>query len=297
MPTTPAHRSEGISCAFIVLAHRIRRRSCGSSEGWRRLQSSWRGCPLSEARASVRAGARRALSVAHARSARTLALGIVRRERATSRGPRMSQAVDGSYVAVLTGQDYPLVAASHIHAFARQHQGKSFVASWKLPSPLFGSDGGLGRVRYWHQAIGRRRFHLPVPATATAGNHSRRRVCALPDLPRRGRIPVRVSRPPAGCAEVLPSHLDADRDAVRHFAAQRSLRRGRRDRREPVVHRLAAGRRKASERARPMRQRSWRAAGRESDVAGKARSKLLARKFDTEVDAKILDILDEHATR
>ena len=70
---------------------------------------------------------------------------------------------DWSHVMVISGQDYPLISTDQITTFFNDHIGKSFVPHWRLPSRLWGKDGGLYRVRYWHMPLSGRRFFIPIP--------------------------------------------------------------------------------------------------------------------------------------
>lgn len=206
-----------------------------------------------------------------------------------------AHALGVSHAAVLTGQDYPLVPAAEIHAFSQRHEGKSFVASWELPSPLWGPDGGMERIRYWHHPIRRRRFRLPVARSFPPGIRpfggsaycmlSRSAIGDLlefvsrrPDVVRFYRhvwIPdeMFIATALLNCPsreDIIDEHLwfiDWPSGGVKH---PRVLLRS--DERALLA-----------------------AAGRQSSVAGSARAKLFARKFDVALDSSILDLLDQRA--
>jgi hypothetical protein len=76
---------------------------------------------------------------------------------------------DWSHIMSLSGQCYPLVSASEIENFFSDHSGLSFVPHWHLPSSLWGKDGGMYRVRYWHKPLNRKRFFIPIPRKHPVG--------------------------------------------------------------------------------------------------------------------------------
>ena len=66
------------------------------------------------------------------------------------------------YAVLFTGQDYPLRPPGEIERFLSDAQGQSFMNHWPLPFPPWGPRGGLDRVEHWH-VIGYRRLHLALP--------------------------------------------------------------------------------------------------------------------------------------
>ncbi|MES2831791.1 MAG: beta-1,6-N-acetylglucosaminyltransferase [Pseudomonadota bacterium] len=68
-----------------------------------------------------------------------------------------------SHVMLLSGQDYPLMSAEEMRLFFDAHRELSFVAHWRLPTSLWGKDGGMRRVRYWHQPMLGKRVFIPIP--------------------------------------------------------------------------------------------------------------------------------------
>ena len=68
-----------------------------------------------------------------------------------------------SHIALLTGSDYPIAPASEISALLAQHPGKSFALLHPLPYPLWGSSGGLARLRFRHWAYRKHMIRVPVP--------------------------------------------------------------------------------------------------------------------------------------
>ena len=81
----------------------------------------------------------------------------------------LSAAAPPQHIVVLSGQDYPLRPAEEIAAFLAGHPGRSFAPTWPMPSALYGPDGGMSRLAYWHRPIRRRRFRVPVPRRYPAG--------------------------------------------------------------------------------------------------------------------------------
>jgi hypothetical protein len=70
---------------------------------------------------------------------------------------------------VVSGQDYPLASSGAVVEFLDAHAGCSFVAHWALPSPLWGRDGGRGRVRYWHTTVCGHKVRVPFPRRYPSG--------------------------------------------------------------------------------------------------------------------------------
>ncbi|MDI1298248.1 beta-1,6-N-acetylglucosaminyltransferase [Methylotenera sp.] len=74
-----------------------------------------------------------------------------------------------THVMVISGQDYPLISSAQMEDFFNQYIGKSFVANWELPTTLWGKDGGMYRVKYWHLPFKGRRLFIPIPRRQPAG--------------------------------------------------------------------------------------------------------------------------------
>lgn len=66
------------------------------------------------------------------------------------------------YAILLTGQDYPLVSPGTIRKSLAAAEGRSFVNSHRVPSPLWEGRGGLDRIERLH-VVGRRTHHVSVP--------------------------------------------------------------------------------------------------------------------------------------
>jgi len=69
------------------------------------------------------------------------------------------------YGILLSGQDYPLRRPEEIEAFLRGQDGRSFLASYRLPSDNWREErGGLDRYeRWWSERLAYRTRLLPLP--------------------------------------------------------------------------------------------------------------------------------------
>jgi hypothetical protein len=197
-----------------------------------------------------------------------------------------------SHAVIVSGQDYPLVPYSEIQAFCRRYEETSFMPSWPLPSPMWGPNGGMERLRHLHQPVRRRRFRIPIPRPLPRGLD-----------PYAGASWFMLARPAIGD---LLRFVDERPDVVRfyrhawtpdemfiHTALLNSATSGEivnenlwfvtwtPNAKHPKV--LDAGDAPAL----------LKAAGRPSSTGGESRVKLFARKFDTDADAGILDVLDQ----
>jgi Core-2/I-Branching enzyme len=196
-----------------------------------------------------------------------------------------------SHAVILSGQDYPLVAPSEIATFCHRHQGTSFVPYWPLPSALWGAAGGMERLRHWHRPIRSRRFRIPI---------SRRLPRGL--APYGGASWFMLARPAIGD---LLRFVAGRPDAVRFYRHAWTPD-------EMFIHTALLNSPSAPD---IVNENLWfvqwtanakhpavltagdapallEAAARSSSTGGEARAKLFARKFDSEADAEILDILD-----
>lgn len=72
------------------------------------------------------------------------------------------EGVEYDHAVLLTGQDYPIKPVAEIEAFFDDARGRSFIDCARLPSPRW-QQGGLSRLdrRYWHGELLGRRFHVP----------------------------------------------------------------------------------------------------------------------------------------
>jgi hypothetical protein len=71
------------------------------------------------------------------------------------------------HVVLLSGQDYPLRPAAQIEAFLEERKGKNFLPYWALPAEEWASErGGLDRVRWMYLErvrVKTRLLRLPIP--------------------------------------------------------------------------------------------------------------------------------------
>ena len=70
---------------------------------------------------------------------------------------------------LISGQDYPIVSATQIASFFEAHSDISFVPHWSLPTQLWGNDGGMSRILYWHTPLFGRRAFIPINRRHPAG--------------------------------------------------------------------------------------------------------------------------------
>lgn len=74
------------------------------------------------------------------------------------------------YVVLLTGQDYPIRTNAEIDETFARAEGRVFMRGSALPTEHWGG-GGLDRIEQWHFRLGRRRFSFPgTPFRHTALN-------------------------------------------------------------------------------------------------------------------------------
>ncbi|MBV9464760.1 MAG: hypothetical protein JO206_14280 [Solirubrobacterales bacterium] len=212
-------------------------------------------------------------------------------------GLRAVRRLAADHVAILSGQDYPLVAVERIQGFSRQHPDLSFVATWPVPTPLWDRDGGAYRIRYWHQPVRGRRLFVPLPRrfphglTPFGGSLycmlARSAVDAVLELVERRPDVVRFYRhawipDEMFIPTVLLNSLSPDRIINEHLWY---MDWSGSDARHPKLL--------VSEDAEALIN----TAGKESDAGGPGRAKLFARKFAADVDRHVLDVLDQHALR
>jgi hypothetical protein len=73
----------------------------------------------------------------------------------------LDRTVAFEYVLYVTGQDYPLAPAAALDARLREADGRSLLGAMPLPVP-FWPHGGADRVERWH-LVSRVALHLPLP--------------------------------------------------------------------------------------------------------------------------------------
>lgn len=77
---------------------------------------------------------------------------------------------DVTHVVVMTGSDYPLASTADISAFLGAHPRTSFANNWFLPATDWGGrSGGIARLRYPHWAVRKHMLRLPVPRPLPRG--------------------------------------------------------------------------------------------------------------------------------
>ncbi len=75
-----------------------------------------------------------------------------------------------THVLAMTGADYPLASTARAQAWFDQHPGLSFAENWAVPSPDWGGrSGGLARLRYPHWAWRKHMIRVPVPRSVPPG--------------------------------------------------------------------------------------------------------------------------------
>lgn len=212
---------------------------------------------------------------------------------ATLRGFEEALGGGPEFIVTLSGQDYPLRPVAAIDAFLAEHRS-SFISTFTLPFEYWGRFGGLDRAHLvnltWR---GRERIPLPIPRRLPLGMRAyggsaffciradaARHVCDLVrERPRIARffkhtwlpielfVPTVVANSPYAEQNINESlwHIEwpADRGSHPEVLTTAALER---------LRRSAAG---------------------PSTVNGPARVKLFARKFDADVDAAVLDRIDE----
>jgi hypothetical protein len=194
----------------------------------------------------------------------------------------IERGVPFDYVVLLTGQDYPLRSATAIEEYLGKADGRSFMNHWPLPHRPWGPRGGFERLQDWH-FVTFFRIHLALPL--------RRRLPGGLE-PYGGGAYWCLSRP---VAEYIHEFVLQNPAYVRFFehvlipdelffqtiVVNSSLR-------ETIVN-------------DNLRFIDWSrepapAILRVSDFPALVESgKLFARKFDSTVDSRILDMLDHHS--
>lgn len=205
-------------------------------------------------------------------------------------GLRAAQALEVDHVVLLTGQDYPLVAAPEIDSFSDEHRGLSFARTSPLPYPLYGPDGGWSRVRHWHYPAMGRRFRIPITHRPPSGIQiyrgsqlfmlTRRAVRTVVDFVDARPDVVRFYRhswiPDELFVQTVLRHTVADDEIVDESLWFIQWPGGSHPR-ILTMHDAPDLRR---DRHLP------------SEVSGYGRRKLFARKFDLTVDSHVLDEID-----
>lgn len=94
--------------------------------------------------------------------------GIVR---ATIEGVKrvIEKQIPFDYLALLSGQDYPIKTNEHIRDFLERHRGTSFIHHHPFPQPLWERHNwGWDRIRFWH--VRTKKHHWVFPHKQTFGS-------------------------------------------------------------------------------------------------------------------------------
>ena len=190
----------------------------------------------------------------------------------------VARAPNFSHLVLLTGQDYPIKPLAEIRAFFDSNAGRSYMGHNALPSPLWSPRGGLDRIEYRH--LRWRGKHLRLPG---------RRRFPRELVPYGGGAYWCLSRE---CVEIVSAFVGERPDVVRFFE--------RVDVPDEIFFQTIV---MNSELAPTvvndnLRYIDWSRGPRPAvldlaDLEALRRSpKLLARKFDTRIDARVLDAID-----
>lgn len=189
--------------------------------------------------------------------------------------------VEYDYAVLLTGQDYPLVPAAQLEQFFARSGGRSYMSYWRLPFAPWTGRGGLDRLEFSHY-VGPRHLHVrsPFRRTLPAG------------LTPFGGSPYWALAAPV--VEFVHDLVGRRPEIVRFF--ERVFIPD-----ELFFQTVIMNSKFASSIVDDnLRYIDWQAQPAPkiltvADLPALLRSgKLFARKFDTEVDAGVLDELDEH---
>jgi hypothetical protein len=204
----------------------------------------------------------------------------------------LESATPPEHVVLMSGQDYPLRPVEAIAGFLAEHDGRSFVASWPMPSGLYGEGGGMSRLLHRHLPLGRRRVRLPLPRRYPAGVRPYGGSAFMVLDRRSARAVLDFTRERPDVARFHRGVWAADEHYVQTALRNSPCRDAVVD--ENLWHiewppPPAKHPRTLSARDFP---RLAAAARHSSDAGGSARVKLFARKFDAERDTRVLDLID-----
>jgi hypothetical protein len=74
-------------------------------------------------------------------------------------GTALDSGVAWQHLMVLSGQDYPIKPVVRIEEFFEDHRDESFITGFPLPRPDW-PHGGLARIQNWHWHLGDRHLHV-----------------------------------------------------------------------------------------------------------------------------------------
>ena len=73
-----------------------------------------------------------------------------------------AEGIPFDYAVLLTGQDYPIRAPGEIERYLENANGRSFIGYWPVPHAGWSGRGGQDRLERWH-LVWRRHLHLTAP--------------------------------------------------------------------------------------------------------------------------------------
>ena len=190
------------------------------------------------------------------------------------------------YLVLLTGQDYPIKSTGYISRFLGTHLGSSFLEYCRLPHRDW-DDGGMDRVRFWHLRMFGRHFRFPPARIRFPRRSSPSNVAVFG-----GSSYWCITRE---CAEYIARFLSDHQDFVRFFKytdVPDELFFQTLIMNSPLHNRVV------NDDLRHVHWSNWNdgrpAILTEVDLPTLASSsKLFARKFDSTVDRRILDLIDQ----
>ncbi|MBL0407661.1 hypothetical protein JKG68_27490 [Microvirga aerilata] len=205
---------------------------------------------------------------------------------------------------LLSGADYPIKSRSAIQAFFERYSGQSIMHHWSLPSEKWANEtGGLERYQFWNVKIGRsflpilgpRRFSNTVIDycwNAVATRFPIRRRFPIGLTPYGGSMWWALTR---DCAKYVLDFIDENPNCTRFFSHvkipdEMYL--------QSIIMSSRYGDRVLNQ---PLHFLSWQTFGAPSprvltqiDMPDLSSSPcMFARKFDIEIDGKVLDLVDE----
>jgi hypothetical protein len=193
----------------------------------------------------------------------------------------LARGIPFDHVVLLSGQDYPLRPAAAIERFFAEAPDRSFMHVERLPTS-FWRRGGFTRIERWH-LVSYKALHLPVPWHRTVPGGL---------APYGGEAWWTFTRP---VAEHVHSFVENNPSFVRFF--EHVLHPS-----ELFFHTIVMNSPYANTVEREyLHYVDWSEDPgpvilRTGDLESlRASGKLFARKFDTEVDARVLDLIDEWA--
>ena len=75
-------------------------------------------------------------------------------------GTALDSDIGWEHLVLLSGQDYPIKPVARIQAFFEDHRDESFVEYFLLPRADWPGRGGMERIEDWHRHVGKRLVHV-----------------------------------------------------------------------------------------------------------------------------------------